>query len=409
MSRRRLLLSLILLLSAFWRPAAAQEASLDSYVEYTFGEHVTFYAQLRTDALPVSGAIFFHSVNYPHTTVGEVQISPQQDGSYQLRYTHLLKDSALRAFGRVEYRFEIRLANGEVIKSPAYEFFYADNRQPWQILEEAPFRVSWYEGDLAFAQSVLDAAQEGLERARTFLPFGDPSTLDIYVYADPHRLQEALSPASPGWTAGHADPDLGVILVALPASAEQGLLIRQRISHELMHILLYQYTGEGYRNLPIWLNEGLASAAELYPNPDYRLLLEASAQSQTLLPMTSLCQAFPRNVGSALLAYAQSVSFVNFLYGKFGSTGLQALVRAYANGVECQRGPELALDASFAQLEKQWLQQIQANRNTSIRWEELAPWLLVLLAALLAPFSLLLWSRARKTPGLKSSAGGKSS
>jgi len=149
-----------------------------------------------------------------------------------------------------------------------------------------------------------------------------PSGLDIYIYADSRTLQSALSPNSESWVAGHAEPDLGVIVVALPPGPDQRLLIQQRIPHELMHVLLYQSTDPGYANLPIWLSEGLASLVELYPNSDYQVLLENAVEKDSLIPMAALCPSFPRQASSALLSYAQAASFTRFLHNSYGTNRL---------------------------------------------------------------------------------------
>ena len=70
---------------------------------------------------------------------------------------------------------------------------------------------------------MLDVADAGQERIQDLLALPMPRKLDIYVYADPETMQSALSPGSENWVAGHADPDLGVILVTLPEGPEQRL------------------------------------------------------------------------------------------------------------------------------------------------------------------------------------------
>ena len=102
--------------------------------------------------------------------------------------------------------------------------------------------------------------------------------------------------------------------------------MERQIPHEIMHILEYQITGTSYNQIPVWLLEGLASSAELYPNPDYQQVLEKAVDEDSLLPMSVLCQDFPRDLSGALLAYAQSNSFVRFLNQNFGTRDTLSLV-----------------------------------------------------------------------------------
>ncbi len=383
------LIVLSLLVASPPHSARAQTRLSEPKVEYTFGDQITFTAKLHADQVVETALVFFQAEKDTRTNVGTAQVTPLGENEFELRYTHSLAEYSLRAFSQVDYRWEITSNGDEVYKSPPYQFDYLDNRFAWNTLEEEPFRIHWYEGDVPFAQSILDAAQDGLIEVHNLLQLPVPSSLDIYVYADSRTLQSVLSPNSESWVAGHADPDLGVIVVALPPGPEQRLLIQQRVPHELMHVLLYQSTDLGYANLPTWLSEGLASLAELYPNSDYQILLENAVEKDSLIPMAGLCQSFPRQASSALLSYAQSASFTRYLHNSYGTTGLQDLVTAYANGLDCQRGAQKALGKNLTRLEYEWQRDVLAKDVTAAVFNNLLPWLVLLSIILLAPLILL--------------------
>jgi hypothetical protein len=283
----------------------------------------------------------------------------------------------------------VRLQDNQTFTSPDAHFEYADNRFEWQSRQEGPFQVHWVEGDTAFAQSVLDVAQEGMTRLQNLLVMPAPALIEIYIYSDAQVMKEALRPSSEAWVAGHADPDLGVVLVALPPGPDQRLLIERRIPHELAHVALYQAARLGYQNLPVWLNEGIASLAELYPNPDYRIVLEDALERNSLLSMDSLCQTFPRDVSNALLAYAQAASFTGYLRDTYGISGLQKLVETYANGLDCERGAKVALGMDLTQLERQWQRDALAQNVSLTVFIKLLPWLVLVVAVLAVPLALL--------------------
>ncbi len=77
-----------------------------------------------------------------------------------------------------------------------------------------------------------------------------PNPVIIYVYRDPADLQSALSLVQQSWVAGHANPDLGIILLSIPDSPSQRMELERQIPHELMHLLLYQKTVDSYTSLP---------------------------------------------------------------------------------------------------------------------------------------------------------------
>jgi hypothetical protein len=397
MSRRLLTIFIILLfLLSFARGIAhAQVESLHSSVEYTFGELVFFKAYVQTDTAVKAAVIFFQADNDTRTNVGFAEVHALGDGSFALGYVHHMSDYSLRPFSSVSFHWELTLENGTTYVSSPERFNYLDNRFSWKTLQkdlpqEKKLVVHWYQGDLQFAQNILDVADAGRERIQDLLALPMPAKLDIYVYADAETMQAALNPGSANWVAGHADPDLGVILVALPEGPEQQLLVEQRVPHELMHILLYQFNPLGYPNLPTWLNEGLASNAELNPNPDYRILLEDAAKKNDLIPLPNLCRSFPREAYGALLSYAESASFVKYLHDSYGVPRLQALVTAYNNGLDCDRGVEKALGASLVQLERNW-ERDELSQDVALKaFLNMLPWIILLLAVLAAPLILAL-------------------
>lgn len=401
--RRRAIVSLLInvfLAIGLFSPASARAQFIESWAEYHFGEEIVFYARLRSEDPLTSAHVFFQAHADTRTVVGEAQIQAQENNDYLLSYTHLLADYHLRAFSQVDFRWEVVNSNGEKMNSPAYEFFYEDNRYQWNSLEESPFRIHWFEGDVPYAQSVIDAAERGFFQAQTLLPIPKPQFMEIYVYPDSNSLQAALQPGSRDWVAGHAEPDLGVIVAALPSGPDQSILIQQRIPHELMHILLYQYMGSSYDNLPVWLSEGLASLTELYPNADYDLLLKDAVERKALLSMATLCQTFPRDASNALLAYAQATSFTRFLHGVYGVSGMQDLVAAYANGLSCERGVQKALGRSLSQLERNWRSEALAEDMTAAAFDNLRPWWILLGVVLIAPLILIAarWLQLRLSP-----------
>lgn len=357
-------------------------------VDYIFGEQVTFQTVVQTDQPITQALIFYRSDGAGQTSNDFATTSSLGNGAFEILYQIAPLQGILRAFAQVTYWYEITLADGQVYTSPSYAFRYDDNRFQWQTLDNHLFRVHWYDGDTRFAQTTLDVTEAGLKRVQALLPIQMTAPIDIYIYPSASELQDTLNLAGQNWIAGHADPDLQVMVVTLPSGAEQRLLMEQRIPHELMHIMLYQYLGEAYSRLPAWLNEGLASITELYPNPDYQILLDTASQRGKLIPMDSLCKSFPRDASSAVLAYAQAASFTRYLYQSTGSSGLDALTRAYADGMDCQHGAENALGQSLNQLERQWRQETFAENATLTAVGNLLPWGALLIAALAAPVGI---------------------
>ncbi len=373
-------------------PASAQEDLGNVTVDYAFGDKITFQLVLPDEVQAASVRFFLQPEGESNTR----SIEAFQEGPGEYIAVLDLKADPIRTFSNLVYEYEVIAENGETYSSDPAEMYYEDNRFDWKAREEISFRVHYYEGDTGFAQSILDVANQGLEKIQTLLPLSTPSEIDIYVYANALDMRDSLQLATRNWVGAHADPDLGVMVVSLPIGPEQRLEMERQIPHELLHIMLYQQIGEHYINLPMWLIEGLASISELYPNPDYLVLLSGAQKRESLLSIASLCNTFPRDASGAYLAYAEAASFTRYLYRQFGTTGLDALVATYGSGVSCERGVEIALNASLNQLERQWRRDTFGENPWSTAAPNLAPWLVILGLALGVPITISIYNARRK-------------
>jgi hypothetical protein len=196
--------------------------------------------------------------------------------------------------------------------------------------------------------------------------------------------------SSTSWVAGHADPDLGVIMVSLPPGPEQILEIKRQIPHELVHILLFEKLGSRYSAMPRWLNEGLATVAELFPNPDYQLLLEKAYEREGLIPILDLCSSFPIDAANFQLSYAESYAFTWYLLQTYGNDKIEGLIQAYANGQACDQGIHTVYGESLTNLEAAW-RLARFNENLFFNtWIESLPLIIVFGFVFLVPIGLII-------------------
>jgi hypothetical protein len=261
----------------------------------------------------------------------------------------------------------------------------AEDQFNWQTLESGMLKVHWYEGDANFGQAALDTAQAGLESIGQLIPSNPEQPIEIFIYAHLEDLQGALLSGEEAWVVGHADPELGTVLVWIEPGPGQEIAMGQRIPHELMHVMLYRFVGEGYHNLPAWLREGTATLAETYPNGEYQRVLKDAVAKNALIPLKDLCGSFPANQNEAFLAYAQAGSFAGYLHETFGPAGLQSLARVYADGMDCERGSEHALGHSLASLEAKWRASALGQKALSSTLQNISPYFVLLCLVLILP------------------------
>jgi len=198
-------------------------------------------------------------------------------------------------------------------------------------------------------------------------------------------LKSSLTLGGRQWEAGHADPSLGIGMLAVAPSDSQSINLQQLVPHELTHIMLYRFLGDGFNRLPTWLEEGIASMEELYPNPDYASALDAASKNNSLLSFKDLCVSFPADSGRAYLAFAESQSFVRFLRDTYGNTGIVALTQAYADGLDCDLGATRAVGVPLNQLEMRWRETVLGQNVAGIAVQNLLPYLIILGLTLIVP------------------------
>jgi hypothetical protein len=373
-------------------PAQAQTRTEFSDVKayYTYGEQVVFQAKLQPVDQVKEVYLFIQPVG-ESTRVEKVDFNSQGE----IVFPYDLRQHLLRPFARTDYWFRVLLNTGDPYTSEKFSFDYIDNRQAWQSLDDRVIQVNWIDGDLLFGQSALNAAQAAVRAMTRLLPGQSAVGVRIFIYGSATRLQETLNNGAASWMVGQASPDLRVILISVTPGIDQQLELERQIPHELMHVLLYGVVKENYNRVPIWLNEGIASLAETYPNPDYQRALKKAAKDNTLAPISALCSAFPRDASGAFLAYAESASFVQFLQNKFGNKLLLDLVNSYNNGYSCEDGVQAVAGASLGQLDYSWRQETLGINAGALAFQRLAPYLFLAVILLGGP-SLLGFFMRRK-------------
>ncbi|HZW02904.1 MAG TPA: hypothetical protein VFF68_03185, partial [Anaerolineaceae bacterium] len=248
-------LILLLFLASFTttaaRPGQTVEVEFgDVSVSFEFGKRLSIQAAIETKQ-PVDQVYLFLQPENAATQIQPVELT----GQNRVRYEHNLAQNTFRPFARVDYWFRVVLDDGEEVTSPVFSFDYHDNRFDWTTLEDERFIAHWQGADLEFGQAVLNTANAGLERALEVLPASAVFPLQIYVYPDAAQIQSALQLSGVSWVAGHASPDLGIVLISVPPGPEQRLELERQLPHELMHILEYRAAGQAYNRMPFWLGE----------------------------------------------------------------------------------------------------------------------------------------------------------
>lgn len=386
----------------------AQSGSITDLDSHSvFNEKILFHVKVDGD-MEVSEILVSFTPQGQPTRLKKMQIVQNGEAVYEAPVNQINIDInaspvMLAPFTKINYQFEARLKDGSKLVSPEYSMVYEDTRFTWNSQTDGVFKVYWNDDDLTLGQEIINVAKAGLEKAQSILLVPPPIPIRIYAYRSSSDLQEALTVAGNTWVAGHASPDLGMILVSIPTGPEKNLELQRQIPHEIMHLLQYQVTGSDFSRQPLWLMEGMASLVETYPNPEYRRVLEDTSLSDNFLPIASLCSTFPGDAGPAFRAYAQSESFVRFLYTLYGNQGLRDLMNQYQNGLGCTEAVSATFGISLGQLEYRWKQEVLGLNAGEMAIRRLSPFLLLGLLILI-PAGLSFFPFRRDRKGIKNSS-----
>jgi hypothetical protein len=380
------------------RAAGISFSALDA--SYTFADQMIFTAATAGDAAITQATLFFHAGSQPPYSRPSDPFTPST--AVSLTVTIDLKETRLIPFSTVSYWWEVIDQAGQTARSETQTFLYVDNRFAWQDFTSGPARVHWYEGDSGFGGAAANIAVEAIPGIQQQISVEPPSPLDVYLYASLDDLRSAVELAGREWLGGQARPELGVVLVAIPPGDSARLQMRRDIPHELTHLMSFVATTPNYDALPRWLDEGLATLNEGDPNSTQMLAVQNALTRNQLIPLASLCGAFPSDASAALLAYGQSRSLVQHIINEYGSAGIQALLAAYRDGATCDGGVERALSISLIELELKWRTALQANTSSpdaltpaDSATAGILPWVLLSAVIALPLIVVLVW----RTPG----------
>ncbi len=374
-------------------PAKAQQEPLliSESIDYQFGKNIQFEAEFISELniSQIQLVILSNTSSIENKFI--LPISPEN----KVLFTYLPQTHGnIRAFTFVEYYYLVTFSDYATAQSSLLNFLYIDDRFDWNRLSlQEEFIAFWHQGDESFANNILEIADRSTGHLNQYisLPQSD-DPISIISYSDSADLQTALTLTGQSWVAGHADPQSKIVFLSISPNPQEEEEINRQLPHEIAHIRLFLSTLSAYSSLPLWFTEGIASLAELTPNPDYRSIIISAYDNDQLIPLTDLCETFPTTSSGIALAYAQSDSFLRFLYQEFGKAGLNRLLQSYKEGDSCNFGLATAYGISLENLNEAWrfstFNQDQENNGSS----NLAPFLVIFGLISLSLFSLIIYS-----------------
>ncbi len=323
-------------LAPIWQPVSGQEAIqvLDTHVTADFPTSLTFYVKAQGAASITKAEVRF---NLERKTCASSESSgfAQFDSgkSIDTSWTwDTRKGGTLPPGAVVHYRWVLQDASGATLETPDQTYVATDARYSWQSIEKAPLTIYWYQGDQAFANSLMYAAQNALSRLDASAGARPDKPVKLFIYGSTDDLHGALV-FPEEWTGGVTFGGFNIIVLGItPADLAWG---QRAISHELTHVVVGQVTFNCFRDIPAWLAEGLATYNEdpsKKPQASYADALKKALASGQLLSVRGIGGAFPTDPNKAILAYGESFSLIQYLTEKYGPQKLNLLLSLYRSG-----------------------------------------------------------------------------
>jgi hypothetical protein len=305
-------------------------------------------------------------------------------------------------FTDVTYWWEADLQSGSALVSTAQRFRYIDDRFGWNHLPRNTIDLYWLEGSLAEANGIADLALLSLGSISAELETPIPDRVTVVQYPKLADFQSALGGRIRGWEGAVSSPGAATVILAAAPGTEGRPTLAVLLPHEITHILIAARWGSGYAFIPQWLLEGTAAGYEMEPRPEFDVQLRAAVEDGSVIPIPTLCRVFPAEENPALLAYAESKSFVAFLKEHYGIAAIRNALAVYAGGMDCGQGMELVTGKRLSDLESDWLETF-SDKSLFIS----ASWALVLAGVVLLSGVLVVRGMIRRGILKKSMEGGE--
>ena len=347
-------------------PGFTAEDQSDIYHEIDFGESLRFHLCWHNMPEVESASILIEIETFSTPFDGTAPAPTDADTGDLINLNHELNlaQTLIPPFSEVSYEWTINYQSGDSEVFPQKTFVYSDNRVKWQEIGEENLRVHSTAEHEPIAKIALGVIERTLPKIEAVIPLANDAVeqntpIDVYLYPDSQTFQSALRLTGLDWVAGKASPEIGVIMIPITSGSDEAAAqadLEQRLPHELSHMLVYRATGDGYRNLPSWFDEGVATSFETVPNPNYAFSIANVTDSTQLIPFSELCVNLPiQPPEMALRGYAQSHALIGYIKAKYGSEAIQETIKAAAAGAHCDEAIVQGVGKSTDELAQEWL------------------------------------------------------
>lgn len=291
-----------------------------------------------------------------------VEVPAPASGTTTLRYTldvsegHILPNTPVTARWRI-----MQTPEADAVTGPPVSAVYEDDRFEWQTVSGNVVRVHWYEGSRDFGERALRIGEEAVASTAALLGVTEDDKVDFFIYGDQASFYDALGPGTRENVGGQANADIRTLFALITPNEIDDPWVATVVPHELVHLVFDTAVQNPYHFPPRWLNEGLAVYLSQGYEPGDRSAVERAARNGELLPLDGLAGQFPTTADGFFLAYAESVSAVDFFVRTHSEQALIDLIASYADGRTDDEAFTAAIGQDVAAFNAAWLDDLGAS------------------------------------------------
>lgn len=178
------------------------------------------------------------------------------------------------------------------------------------------------------------------------------SRVPVMLYTDGEFPAHA---SVPHWAQGLFD---GQIRLAVSWATLHGESLDKTLRHEYTHAFVHARTGG---NVPTWLSEGLAIAAENRGAEESR---EVMSKAGHVIPLHELHGSFlALPFAQVPLAYAESEAAVRYLLARHGEAAVRTLLRRLGEARDFAAAIQDATGGTYAEFQSAWMRSLTDARK----------------------------------------------
>ena len=331
--RRVLLVAIVGILAVlvFVPPEADGQDSIQVLVDeftvnYPFSVRFTLSAESAAEQITEVRLVWRAASDDPFS-VNRVNIRPGQtvDVEFPLNVRFL----SLPPFAQITYQWRIQDSGGSELVTERQTFEYEDTRNSWLELENERVRLLYYDLDEAFAAELFGIADEAYQRLAADFGVELDDRPIVIVYPDQAAFTEFQSLLNNlEYVVGRYFPGHNITVNLVTPNMERDVY-ETTIAHELSHLYSDSFY-VGYGQLPLWLEEGLATFNEGGAGQVELQRVQRAAARGDLIPFVTLPAAIRApDIRTASLAYAEGATIFRFIQQTWGQSAIADFLGAF--------------------------------------------------------------------------------